>query len=264
MFRNKPILIEGMFVLIEREEVKGLEQWSNELERRRMPAVVMVSEGVIDSKCNLIKTLSEKGFEIGGYSSKRPFWDEPYDYQYEEMSRIKDKIESFIARSVRILNSNNFAYDENTLKVADKLGIEFVFGRGIAGAKAVTYKPDEFNVKIISVSNVPSKSMGTGSLCDYSLWARGESPDDLRNILLGLNEEKIVLVSHTHIGGVKLHWWNVYQDFLDTNIVTWKSLDEFVNNPIILPNAQIPLNTEVQYRIPKPRIPLDQEPNLST
>lgn len=262
MFRNKPILIEGMFVLIDHGEVKGLKHWSDEFGRRGMPAVIMVSEGVLDSNYNLVKDLSDRGFEIGGQCGRGPFWNEPYDYQYEEIGRVKNKIESFIARPVRIMNSENFAYDENTLKVADKLGVEFVLGRGIAGARAVIYKPDEYNVRIISVSNVPSKGMGTGSLCDYSLWARGESPDDFKNILSGLKEDKVVLVSHTHLGGAKLYWWKVYQNFLDDNIVAWKSLDEFVTNPVMMPNAQIPLNTEVQYKKPEPIIALEQEHDL--
>jgi len=79
-----------------------------------------------------------------------------------------------------------------------------------------------------------------------------------------LKEDKIILVSHTHLGGAKLRWWNVYQDFLNANIVTWQSLDKFAANPIALPNAQIPLNTEVKYRMPKPNIPLEQEPSLFT
>ena len=264
MFRNKPIQIEGMLVLIDHGEVKGLKHWSDELGRRGIPAVIIVSEGVIDSNCNLIKNLSDRGFEIGGQCGRGPFWNEPYDYQYEEMGRTRNKIQSCTGRPVPILNSANFAYDENTLKVADKLGVEFVLARGTAGAKAVIYKPDEYNVRIISVSNVLSKGMGTGSLCDYSLWARGESPDDFRNVLFGLKEDKIVLVSHTHLGGAKLYWWNVYQNFLDANIVAWKRLDEFVTNPIMLPNAQIPINTEVKYRTPKPKISLEQEPSLFT
>jgi len=92
-----------------------------------------------------------------------------------------------------------------------------------------------------------------------SLFSRGEAPDDFREILFDLTVDKIILVAQTHLSGVKLNWWNVYQDFLNANIVTWKSLDEFAANPIELPNAQIPVNHEVKYITPKPRIPLEQE-----
>lgn len=262
MTKNKPVPTKGMFVLIEHGEARGLRHWGDELEKRGIPAIIVVNEGMIDSNCNLIKELSDRGFEIGGHCGRGPFWNEPYDYQYEEMSRIKNKLEACLGRPIRLVNSANFAYDENTLKVADRLGVGYVLARGTAGAKAVVYKPDEYDVKVISVSNVPSKEMGTGSLCDYSLWARGESPDDFRNILFSLKENTIVLVSHTHLGGAKLRWWNVYRDFLDANMVAWKPLDEFAADLIMLPNTQIPVNTEVKYRIPKPKLALEQEPSF--
>ena len=41
----------------------------------------------------------------------------------------------------------------------------------------------------------------------------------------------------------------------------WESLDEFPSQSIILPNAQIPVNTELKYETPQPKIPLEQEPD---
>lgn len=262
MFKNKLVQTEGMIVITERGDVKGLKHWCDELERRGIPAVIVIHENMIDKNCSVIKNLSDRGFDIGSGYGERPFWNESYEYQYEKVSHLRDKIQSCIDRPMRIFSSKYFAYDETTLKVADKLGIEYILARGTAGARAVIYKPEEYNTKIISVSNIPSKEMGTGSLCDYSLWSRGETPDDFRKILFSLGEDKIILVSHTHLGGEKLHWWNVYQDFLNANLVTWKSLDEFVTNPIILPTARIPVNTEVKYETPKPKIPLEKEPPL--
>jgi hypothetical protein len=108
---------------------------------------------------------------------------------------------------------------------------------------------------------VPSKELGTGSLCDQSLWSRGVTPDGFKEILFNVKEDRIVLVAQTHLSGIKLHWWNTYQHFLDADIVAWKSLDEFASNPLVLPNAQIPMNTEVQYETPQPKIPLEEEPD---
>ncbi|OPY79900.1 MAG: hypothetical protein A4E64_00268 [Syntrophorhabdus sp. PtaU1.Bin058] len=153
-----------------------------------------------------------------------------------------------------------FAYDEVTLQVADALGAEYVLGRGTAGARAVVYKPKEYAAKIVSVSSVPYKEMGTGSLCDESLWARGVTPEDFKTILFGLKEKKIILVAQTHLSGVKLRWWNVYQDFFNADIVLWRSLNRFSDDAVVLPNGQIPVNTEVKYMAPQPNIPLDDEP----
>jgi len=261
MPKNKVAQMEGMFLIIERSNIKGLKHWGDELERRGIPAVILIEGSTIDQNFDVIRNLSEKGLEIGGGYNGRPFWNESYTFQHEEMSRIKDKVQSCINKPMRVFHSKYFAYDEVTLRVADNLGVEHILARGTVGTKAVVYKAKEYNAKILSVSNVPSEEMGTGSLCDESLWCRGVTPDGFREILLGLKEDRIILVAQTHLSGVKLHWWNVYQDFLNTDRVTWKSLDGFAANPIVLPNAQIPVNTEVKYVTPQPKIPLEQEPD---
>jgi hypothetical protein len=261
MRKNRTSHIEGMFLIIDHGNVKGLKHWTDEFERRGMPAVIQTNESMVTENCGMIKDLCAKGFEICGAYNERPFWNEPYSFQHEVMSRIKDKVETCTGKPMRIFGSKYSAYDEVTLRAADKLGVGYVFARGAAGARAVVYKPEEYHVTIVSVSNVPAKQMGTGSLCDQSLWSRGEDPDGLREILFNLKEDRIVLVAQTHLSGVKLNWWNVYQDFLDARIVTWKSLDEFAANPIVLPNAKIPVNTEIKYLTPQPKISLEQEPD---
>lgn len=261
MQKKRAVNIEGMFLIIDHGNVKGLEHWSDEFERRGMPAVIQTNEHMVSQNCGLIKRLSARGLEICGAYNERPFWNEPYSFQHETMSRIKNNVETCTGKPMRIFGSKYSAYDDVTLRVAHELGVEYVFARGAAGARALVFKPEEYNVTLLSVSNVPSKQLGTGSLCDQSLWSRGAAPEELREILFSLNENRIILVAQTHLSGVKLHWWNVYQDFLDAGIVTWKSLDEFAANPIVRPNAQIPVNTEVKYLTPQPRIPLEQEPD---
>jgi hypothetical protein len=258
--KNKVAHMEGMFLIIDHGNRKGLKHWTDEFERRGMPAVIQTNEYMVMEHGDMIKTLSAKGLEICGAYNEKPFWSEPYRFQHEVMRRIKEKVETCTGQPMRIFGSMYSAYDETTLRVADELGIPYIFARGAAGARAVVFKPEEYRVTIVSVSNVPSKQLGTGSLCDQSLWSRGAVPDDLREILFNLKEDRIVLVAQTHLSGVKVNWWNIYQTFLNAGRVTWKSLDEFASNPVLLPNAQIPMNTEVQYTTPQPKIPLDQEP----
>lgn len=259
MLSNKDKKMEGMFFIVDRGNAKGLNHWADELERRGIPALIQIGENTVENNLDIIRDLSERGFDIGCVYNERPFWNEPYAFQHEIMKRIKDKVESFIGKRIRAFSSKFFAYDAVMLQVAEDLGIEYVLARGTAGAKAVVYKPEEYKTKIVSVSAVPFKEMGVGSLADESLRWRGVTPDEFREILFGLTEEKIILVTQSHLSGVKLHWWNAYQDFFNADIVTWRSLDEFSADPIVLPNIQIPINTEIKYLKSEPKLTMEQE-----
>lgn len=256
---DSPQNVEGMFLLLDNNNEPGLKHWRDELAGRHIPAVIMLSEAVLDNNRELVKSLYDRGFEIGGCYNDGPFWNESYDSQYEITKRVKDKIQSFTDEPMLIFCSKYFAYNENTLRVADTLGIKYILARGTAGIRGVVYQPHEYHPKIVSVSNVPSKKLGTGSLCDESLRCRGEGPDYLRDLLLSLRERRVIVVAQTHVSGVKLHWWNVFQDFLDAGIVIWKSLHEFGTEVVTLPATKIPINTRTDYTVPKPRIPLEQE-----
>jgi len=261
MKKHNVLKIQGMFLIIDRRNLKGLEHWGEELELRGIPAVIQLDDYTINENCNTAKMLADKGFEVGCAYNERPFWDDSFSVQYEIMRRMTNELGSCIGRPIRVFQSKYFGYNEATLQAADKLGIDCVLARGTAGARAVVYKPAEYNTRIISVSNVPSKEMGTGSLCDESLWCRTETPESFRNILFNLKEDMVIVVAQTHLSGVKLNWWNVYQDLFNADLITWESLDEFIARPIVLPHAQIPINTRVDYRTPKPKVPLEQEPD---
>ena len=251
--------IKGLFLVIDRRNERGLTHWVGELVEREIPAVILADALTLDKSGSLIKEISEKGFEVGVSYNEQPFWDEDYKTQMEIMSGISASFKSCTNKPLRIFGSKYFAYDENTLKIADNLDVDYILARGTKGARAAIYKPEEYKARIISVSNVPSKELGTGSLCDESLRCRTATPDDPRDILFDLREDRIILVAQTHVSGVKLHWWNVYQEFFDSGQVLWQATDDFVTEPIILPNAEIPRNTRTEYRTPQPKIPLEDE-----
>jgi hypothetical protein len=162
-----------------------------------------------------------------------------------------------------VFGSRYFAYDENTLKAADALGVEYVLGRGTAGALAKIFAPREYKVKIISVSNVPFAEMGTGSLCDYSLWARGSSDKDFATVVdkvLASHKSDPILVSHAYLGGIYAGWWQTYENALARPEVKWRQFDEWVRAVKVdpMPLAEIPVNREVKYDTPQPAIPLER------
>ncbi len=259
---SSPKRIQGLFLVLDRRVDEGLENWRNELLKRDMPAVILLDDSTIDNNTELVQRISRDHFDIGCCYNERPFWDTDYDTQNEIMSRIAETYQSCTQSPLRIFSSKFFAYTEDTLKIANKLGIQYIPARGTQGVKSVVYQPEEYSVKIISVSNVPSKKMGTGSLCDISLWSRTETPQSFQGILEQIHEEKIVLVAQTSLSGVKLNWWNVYQDYFESNSVDWQTLDEFTTDTMVLPVTKIPVNTSVDYRNPQPLIPLENETDL--
>jgi hypothetical protein len=256
---------KGLMLLIEFEDTIGLNNFVYQMSERDIPGLLMVNAEYVEQNCNFVKGLKEYNIEIAGVVSGEPFWDLDYDIQYERMKETKDRIESCIGNQIRIIGSKYFAYDENTLKAADALEIPYVFARGTTGSRATIYQPEEYKTKIFSVSNIDSPQWGTGSLCDYSYWAREGNPQDFRDEVYKSFDSynKVSPVSHTYIGGAKQRWNDVYIDMFDNLDIKWVTLDEFGEVDIFASISDIPQNREVQYTIPKPEIPLDQEMSVN-
>ena len=179
------------------------------------------------------------------------------------MREVKQSVERITHKPMRVFGSRYFAYDENTLRAADALGMNYVLGRGIAGALATIYAAREYKAKIISVSNVPFAEMGSGSLCDYSLWARGSTGKEFGSVVdkvLASGLSGLILVSHAYIGGLYVEWWRVYEAALANKHVTWRAFDQWVGSVKVAaqPLADIPINREVKYDVPRPAVPLEK------
>jgi peptidoglycan/xylan/chitin deacetylase (PgdA/CDA1 family) len=254
-YQNKAT--NGMIMLIEFEKIEGVLNWERELDSRGIGALVKVQDNVLKEYPDVFKRLANKGYEIAGGYDVAPFWDMPYEEQYQYMKEAQDLIYSTTGKEMRVFGSRYFAYDENTLKAADFLGIKYILARGTQGVKAAIYAPEEYKVKIISVSNIAFEDMGSGSLCDYSLWARGADANDFQNVVnesFSENAENLILVSHAYLGGTRQEWWNVYQNALNSKKVSWTSFDSWISKVKVssVPNKDIPINKEVKYVAPTP------------
>ena len=268
--KSNPIFasrINTMLMLIEFERIEGIEQWEKELDSRGLTALVKVQDNVLEEYPTVFKRLADKGYEIAGGYDKAPFWDMSYDEQYKYLKESKDLVEKITGKKMRVFGSRYFAYDENTLKAADALGIEYILGRGVNDVEATVYQPKEYKVRVISVTNVDvGEPMGRGSLCDYSLWSRGADAVEFGQILdesIAKKPTNMILVSHAYLGGTRLEWWIEYEKVLTSDKVTWNSFDNWLQNQeiVTLPNAEIPMNKEVKYVQPKPDKPMeDYEP----
>ena len=255
--------INGLMMLIEFERIEGILQWEKALDEKGITALVSVQSNILEKYPEDFTRIANKGYEIAGGYDGAPFWDMPYEEQYQHMKDSQEFIKKIIGKNIRVFGSRYFAYDENTLKAADALGIEYILGRGTKDIEAVIYAPKEYKVKIISVSNVNvGEPMGRGSLCDYSLWARGADPAEFGKIVeenIVKNPTNMILVSHAYLGGTRLEWWNEYQKALTSPDISWKWFDQWITeqSAIVLPNVNIPLNKEVKYGTPNPAKPID-------
>ena len=259
--------INTMLMLIEFERIEGIEQWEKELDKRGLTALVKAQGNIPKEYPEVFKRLANKGYEIAGGYDGEPFWDMPYEKQYQLMKEAKDSLESIIGKPMRVFGSRYFAYDETTLKVADALGVEYILGRGTKDVEAVVYQPKEYKAKVISVTNVDvGEPMGRGSLCDYSLWARGADAKEFGKIFdqsVAKKPTNMILVSHAYLGGTRLEWWKEYEKALASDKITWNGFNNWLKNQkiITLTNTEIPLNKEVKYVQPKPAKPMeDYEP----
>jgi glutaredoxin len=256
---------KSFMLLIALEDTDGLVNFVNDMKERNIPGLLLVSANFVEKNCEVVNTLLDyHDLEIAGVDGSQPYWDVDYEKQSNSIKEVKEQIYECTGEHIRVFGSKYFAYDENTIQAAQENEIEYVLARGTTGAKSTIYKPDEYNVKIFSVSNVESYSWGTGSLCDYSYWAREGTPVDFERELFGaLQHDKISPVTHTYIGGIKKSWNDVYIKFFNQADVVWLDLDSFGEVDIYLPFSQIPTNRDVQYDTPHPAIPLDEEEDIN-
>ena len=255
----------GLIQLIEFHDIQGIRNWAHALQQRNLKALVFVQRNMLEAYPAEFQWLAQQGHEIAGGYAEEPFWDVPYETQLAEMQATRTQLEAVTGRPMRVFGSRYFAYDENTLKAADALGIDYVLARGTSDVEALIYDPDEYNCQIISVSNVVFEDMGRGSLCDYSLWARGSTATEFATVIddaLARHPRRLMLASHAYLGGVKAEWWAVFENVLDGDEIEWAAdFDTWVaatsGTNLHVPLSLIPVNREVLYETPTPSVPLE-------
>lgn len=254
---------KGIMVLIEYTDMVGLTNFVNEMYKRDMTGLFYTGPDFVEQHCEDIKKILQyENIEIMASYTKDPLWDMPYQEQYDGLKDAKERIEACTGKPVRIFSSKFQASDENTAKVADALGVPYVAARGTTETDAFVYQPEEYNVKVLSMSNIPSIRFKYGSLCDYSYWVREGSPEDMMVELENAkSNNKLTLLSHTKIGGIKERWLDMWTSYWDTYDVDWVTLDEIMTTDMTLPYWQIPQNHNNPYTPSSmhPDVELDEE-----
>lgn len=261
--RNIP---KAIMLLIEFRNTEGLVNIVNDMKKRDIKGILMVNGDFVEKYQEDIKKILEVGnIEIAASYDPKPFWEMTYLQQYQTITDMLEKIEGALDIDVRIISSRYMASDENTVKIADELGIEYITARGTTELATTIYKPEEYNVKIISVSNIDVPEFKYGSFCDYSFYERNGSPDDMKSEYeRAILNDKFIGVSHTYIGGYKARWNNMWHDFWDNYEVDWVDLDTIGTVDKVMPMWQIPVNKNAPYTPEKirPAIPYEEEENV--
>ncbi len=264
------IKAKGIMLLIEYKDTVGLSNFVNEMDKRNIHGLLMVTSEFVQNNCETIKEITKHNIELVGSNIGAPFWDIPYEEQKSRIIEMKEGIESCTGVPIRIISSTYMASDATTIKVAQELGIPYVTARGTTGTKATVYKVKDYpGVKVLSVSNIPKVEYKYGSLCDYSYFERNGTPKDMLEELmraiepLTLKEQarfgtynKITPTTHTNIGGYLKPWMDMWINFWDTTEanVEWVDLDTFMtDSDFDLPLWQIPINKNNPYTSEKIR-----------
>ncbi|MBN1374246.1 polysaccharide deacetylase family protein [Candidatus Dojkabacteria bacterium] len=257
---------KAMMLLIEFRNTDGLVNMVSDMKERNVKGILMVNADFVQANQETIREILKTGvIEIAASYDPKPYWEMTYDEQYEVITDMVTRIESMLNIKVRIISSRYMASDENTVKIADELGIEYITARGTTELATTVYKPEEYNVKIISVSNIDVPEFKYGSFCDYSFYERNGSPEDMTTEFeRAITEEKFIGVSHTYIGGQKARWNNMWHNFWDNYNVDWVDLDTLGTVDKVLPMWQIPININAPYTPEKirPAIPYEDEQDV--
>ncbi|MCK9416196.1 MAG: hypothetical protein WCR68_00635 [Candidatus Dojkabacteria bacterium] len=258
---------QAMMLLIEFNNTDGLINMTNDMKERDIHGILMINTPFIKKNSAVIKEILKTGvIEIAPSYDPEPFWGMPYDQQYEIISEMINSSEEYLDITPRIISSRYMASDENTIKVAHDLGIEYVTARGTTELATTVYKPEEYDVKIISVSNIDVPEFKYGSFCDYSFYERNGSPEDMeKEYNRAIKEEKFMGVSHTYIGGYKERWNAMWHKFWDSYDVDWVDLDTIGSIDKTMPIWQIPINRNAPYTPEKirPEIAYELEENIT-
>jgi hypothetical protein len=254
----------GIMLLIEYKDTVGLANFVNEMEKRDIRGLLMVTPEFVQTNCEAIKGIIKHNVELVASNIGAPLWDVPYEEQKARIIEMKEGIESCTGIPIRIISSTYMASDATTIKVAHELGIPYVTARGTTDTKATVYQVEDYpDVKILSVSNIPKVQYKYGSLCDYSYYERNGTPNDMMDELMRSIEPltpkeqarygsylKVTPVSHTNIGGYLKPWMDMWLNFWDAtkNKIEWVGLDEFMADADWTMSLwQIPLNKNNPY-----------------
>jgi len=97
----------------------------------------------------------------------------PYENQLDIMTKTKQVFNNLLEIDLDVFATENFSYDINTLKLAQELDINYLLKRGTTEEDSTIYNLTDFDVKLISLSNVKDSHLNSTPISDHDLHIRG-------------------------------------------------------------------------------------------
>ncbi|HOX00201.1 MAG TPA: hypothetical protein PK545_06215, partial [Deltaproteobacteria bacterium] len=133
---------EALMVLVEYESMDGLVNFMFECQERGIKPAVLSKGSFVAEHCQVFKMLQMYGLEIIGWCGP-VLWGMSYAEQRDLARWTKDTIEACTGSPLKAIGTRLFGTDVTTCRIAEELGIPYVFARGTTGTRATVYKPAE-------------------------------------------------------------------------------------------------------------------------
>lgn len=256
--------MHGLFMVIDCNHSRGLEHWTDELYARGIPALILVDATMAETSPHRLREISRAGFEIGFAYNQQTLLDLDYGVQWDIISRYAKEFEDCTGKKLNVFGAKCFSYNEATLQIAQTLGVKVLPVQGAGDLEAVVYRPREYALNLMSVSNLTFADMHVNSICDWSIYSRSEAPADFSRALLAMQARRVVVCGQTCLSGIKIRWWHVYQELFNACLVRWQPLAKFTAQPLVLPLAEIPQSRKTPYQDNSQlQLDLDREPGFA-
>lgn len=220
----------------ELDDVAGIRNMADELERRGITATVYTTADYANRNATYLYQLHQRGFEIGlhGYYTGEQLASMTYAEQKDLLSRARLAVQGCIpcglGREIASFRPQHFSQNEDTCRVLDELGLKNNSGYKVGQLfvpghqwDATPYPVSGHGFSAIPITTVPV-GFDRVYLCDIACaqvlkW----TPDQWREaMLLGLAEaletrQPLVLLLHGYYSGdtARYGYWQPFLDFLD-------------------------------------------------
>jgi hypothetical protein len=241
-----------LLVLEANEPMDGLMHWQIELDNKFKTATVLVSKELAEKYPDFFINMHGRGYTLVGYSTQ-DFWQKSYEDQLQIIKETKDVFNNILEIEMNIFATKNFSYNTDTLKIAQDLNIEYIFARGTTKEKATIYDVQDYDVKLISLSNVKDSNLNSTPISDYDLHIRGADIVEWEkhiNDSITKNAKSISIISNSYLGGTKKAYWDIYWLLLRSNHVDINDFETWVSKTkkVSLKNIEIPINKENSFK----------------